>query len=157
LCFARERLGTKPLAELIAPAIDLAEKGFPVDSHLADDLSAHEKNLRRFPATAAIFLTDGRVPKAGEILRQPDLARQLRAVAEKGTDGFYRGEVAKRVVEGVRAGGGIWSEEDLAGYRAVERQPLRGTYRGHEVVTMGPPSGGGIFLLQSLAVLEGFD
>ncbi|HKB15213.1 MAG TPA: gamma-glutamyltransferase [Planctomycetota bacterium] len=155
LSFARERLGTKPLAELLAPAIELAEKGFPVDPHLADDLAGHRKDLERFPASAGTFLPGGKVPRAGEILRQPDLARTLRAIAEKGRDGFYRGEVAKKVVEGVRASGGIWTEEDLAQYRAVEREPIRGTYNGHEVLTMGPPSGGGIFLLQSLAILEG--
>ncbi|MCI0589739.1 MAG: gamma-glutamyltransferase [Planctomycetes bacterium] len=155
LSFARDRLGTKPLADLIAPAIDLAEKGFPVDPHLADDLAGHRKNLERFPAAAAVFLPGGKVPRAGEILRQPDLARTLRAIAEKGRDGFYRGEVAKKVVEGVRASGGIWTEEDLAQYRAVEREPIRGAYNGHEVLTMGPPSGGGVFLLQSLAILEG--
>ncbi|MGH7150270.1 MAG: gamma-glutamyltransferase [Planctomycetota bacterium] len=154
LCFARERLGTKPLAELIAPAIELAEKGFPVDPHLADDLAERRKRLERSPDAAAIFLPGGKVPKAGEVLRQPDLARTLRAIAEKGRDGFYRGEVAKRLVVGVRSSGGIWSEEDLAQYRAVEREPIRGTYGGHEILTMGPPSGGGIFLLQSLAILE---
>ena len=157
LSFARERLGTKPLAELIAPAIELAEKGFPVDPHLADDLADHRKNLEPFPACAAILLPGGKVPRAGETLRQPDLARTLRAIAEKGRDGFYRGEVAKKLVEGVRASGGIWTEEDLAQYRAVEREPIRGAYNGREVLTMGPPSGGGIFLLQSLAILQEFD
>jgi gamma-glutamyltranspeptidase/glutathione hydrolase len=157
LCRARERLGTRPLAELIAPAIELAEKGFPVDPHLADDLAEHRKKIERFPDAAAIFLPAGRAPKAGETLRQPDLARTLRAIAEKGPDAFYRGGVAERLVDGVRRADGIWVGEDLASYRALEREPLRGRYRGHEIVTMGPPSGGGIFLLESLAVLEGFD
>ena len=157
LCLARDRLGSKPLAELLAPAIALAEEGFLVDPHLSDDLDRHARHLSRFPEAARIFLPGGKTPPPGARLRQPDLARVLRAIAKKGPKGFYEGETAERLVEGVREGGGIWTLEDLSQYRAVERPPLRGAYRGLEILTMGPPSGGGVTLLQSLRVLEGFD
>jgi gamma-glutamyltranspeptidase/glutathione hydrolase len=157
LCLVRERLGSMPLARLLAPAIELAEKGFPVDPHLSDDLARHSRNLERFPEAARIFLREGKAPLPGERLLQPDLAWVLRAIAERGPKGFYEGEVAQRLVEGVRDAGGIWTLEDVAGYRSFEREPLRGTYRGYGIVTMGPPSGGGVTLLQSLRVLEAFD
>src|SRR5690606_26745574 len=104
-----------------------------------------------------IFVDRGRVPGEGHVVRQPDLARTLERIAAEGAAGFYRGEVAQRLVEGVRAAGGIWTLEDLAQYRVVEREPVRGRYRGARIVTAPPPSAGGVMVLEILGMLERYD
>src|SRR5690625_6136758 len=113
--------------------------------------------MRRWPETAAIFLPDDQVPEVGQTVRNPDLGKTLRAVAEGGAAGFYRGEVARKLVDGVRAAGGIWTLDDLADYRVVEREPVRLHYRGHELVTAPPPSSGGIAIGQILQIVSAFD
>jgi gamma-glutamyltranspeptidase/glutathione hydrolase len=152
-----ERYGTLPLSELLAPAIRLAEEGFAVDAKYQTLINWRAGAMQRWPETAAIFMPDGEVPALGDTIRQPDLAATLRALAAEGPDGFYRGEVARRLVEGVREAGGIWTMEDLAGYRVVEREPIRTSYRGYELITASPPSSGGIAIAQMLEIVEPFD
>ena len=149
--------GSMNLAELLAPAIRLAEEGFPVDQKYQTLLNFRAHVMLRWPETAAIFMPGDDVPEVGAIIRQPDLARTLRILADQGADGFYRGEVAERLVEGVQAIGGIWTLEDLSGYRVVEREPIRIHYRGHELITASPPSSGGIAIAQILNIIEPYD
>lgn len=152
-----EHYGTLPLSELLAPAIRLAEEGFEVDAKYQTMINWRAATMQRWPETAAIFMPDGEVPALGDTIRQPDLAATLRALAAEGPDGFYHGEVARRLVEGVREAGGIWTMEDLAGYRVVEREPIRTSYRGYELITASPPSSGGIAIAQMLEIVEPFD
>jgi gamma-glutamyltranspeptidase/glutathione hydrolase len=157
MALALERFGTWTLAEAITPALRLAEEGFTVSRDLADSLLALEERLRRWPSTRAVFFRgDERPIGAGELLRQPDLARTLRLIAEQGPDGFYRGEIAARIAAAVREAGGIMTTEDLATYRPRLRAPVLGSYRGHGIVSMPPPSSGGVHLVQMLNILEGF-
>jgi gamma-glutamyltranspeptidase/glutathione hydrolase len=151
------KYGRLPLKRSMQPAIRLAREGFAVYPRLVDDLTRKKPALERSPDARRIFLYQGEVPAAGHILKQPELARSLAVVADKGADGFYQGAFADRLVAGVRRLGGIWTREDLANYRLVEREPLRGSYRGARIVTAPPPSSGGIALLDALNILDGFD
>ncbi|MFC4728137.1 gamma-glutamyltransferase [Coralloluteibacterium thermophilus] len=151
-----ERYGRLPLSASLAPAIRLAREGWTFGSKNHAMLGARREVLARSPAAAALFLPDGQVPEAGTVLRNPDYARTLELLAEHGADGFYRGDYARRLVAGVRAGGGIWSEEDLADYRVVEREPLVFDYRGYRLVTAPPPSSGGIALAAIFNILSGY-
>jgi len=152
-----DNYGSLPLEKLLAPAIRLAEEGFPADKKYHQLLKSRAEVMRRWPETAAIFLPDDQVPEVGQTVRNPDLGKTLRAVAEGGAAGFYRGEVARKLVDGVRAAGGIWTLDDLADYRVVEREPVRLHYRGHELVTAPPPSSGGIAIGQILQIVSAFD
>ncbi|MBV1707747.1 MAG: gamma-glutamyltransferase [Hyphomicrobiales bacterium] len=146
------------LAQLIAPAIRLARDGFTVDDGLALSLRYGAARLRRYPSSAAIFLhPDGTPLVAGDHLVESDLAATLQAIADKGPEGFYRGATAQRLVDAIKAGGGHMSLADLAGYKAVLRQPVTGSYRGHTIISMPPPSSGGVHIVQILNILEGFD
>ncbi len=152
-----EHYGSLPLAELLAPAIRLAEEGFGVDAKYQTLLNFRSHVMLRWEETAEIFMPGGEVPELGTLIVQPDLAVTLRALAEHGHDGFYRGEVAEKLVEGARAEGGIWTLEDLAGYQVIEREPIRTEYRGYELITASPPSSGGIAIAQMLNIIEPFD
>jgi gamma-glutamyltranspeptidase / glutathione hydrolase len=152
-----ENYGTLPLADLLAPAIRLAEEGFEVDAKYQTLLNWRAHVMLRWDETAEIFMPGGDVPEIGTRIVQPDLARTLRAMAERGRDGFYRGEVAEKLVAGAQAEGGIWTLEDLAGYEVVERDPIRTEYRGYELITASPPSSGGIAIAQMLNIIEPFD
>jgi gamma-glutamyltranspeptidase/glutathione hydrolase len=149
--------GTLPLARSLAPAIRLAREGFAVDEHYRRMAGFRLEVMARYPETAGILLDQGAVPEAGATIVQEDLARTLEALAEQGYDGFYRGAVARRLVEGVRAAGGIWTLEDLAQYRVVEREPVRFRYRDLEITTVPPPSSGGVALATMLQILEGYE
>ena len=154
---ALDRFGTMGWAEVIAPAIRLAEEGIVVTPDLADSLAAERETLGRHPASARIFLRpDGSPWQVGDRLVQTDLAATLRRIAAEGPDGFYRGEVARRIVAALAREGGVMTADDLAAYRAVLRAPVRGRYRGYEVVAMPPPSSGGVHLIEMLNVLEGY-
>ena len=148
--------GRLPLKQSLAPAIRLAEEGFPVDGHYRAMARFRRAVLRRSPAAAGIFLHQGEVPAEGALIRQPDLADTLRRLAEKGREGFYGGELAQRLVDGVRQAGGIWSLKDLAQYRVVEREPVRFDYAGRHIVTAALPSSGGIGLATMLNILSGY-
>lgn len=152
-----ENYGSMPLSELLAPAIRLAEEGFPVDQKYQTLLNFRAHIMLQWPETAAIFMDGEDIPELGFMVRQPDLARTLSALAGEGFDGFYRGEVAERLVSGTRDAGGIWTLEDLAAYEAVEREPTRTSYRGYELITASPPSSGGIAIAQILNLVEPYD
>ncbi len=152
-----ERFGTRPIAELAAPAIRLAREGFLVSRFLAEDLADAQADLARHPSTRAIFFRGDRPLQAGERLVQPDLAATLQRFAQGGFDGFYAGDTARAITQQMQRDGGWITAEDLAAYRVVERAPLRGSYRGHEILSMPPPSSGGVALLQMLNLLEPYD
>jgi len=154
---AHEKLGTLPLRDLIAPAIRLAEEGFPLSWDMADDFRDAAKDFRKYPASAKQFLKGDSFYEPDEIWKQPDLGRTLRRIAEQGRDGFYTGETARLLAAGMKENGGLITEADLAAYPAQELPPLRGTYRGYEVITMPPPSSGGTALVEMLNILEGYD
>jgi gamma-glutamyltranspeptidase / glutathione hydrolase len=149
--------GKFSFADLIAPAIALARQGLIVDDDVADSLPLAAKALSSHPSSARIYLRpDGSLPQTGDHLALDDLAATLEAIAAEGPAGFYAGPVAQKIVEAVNATGGRMTIEDLANYHAVERQPVRGTYRGYEVVSMPPPSSGGAHIVEILNILEGF-
>ena len=149
--------GRLPWRRLVAPAIALARDGFVVTDTLARSLSGVLPEMRRYPASLAQFSKGGVPYEAGDVLRQPDLARTLERIAASGPAGFYEGETARLLEEEMKRGGGLITRADLAAYRAVRRAPLRGSYRGYEVVGMPPVSSGGVALLTMLNILEGFD
>ncbi len=149
--------GRLPLALSLAPAIRLARYGFPAYAQYVRMAERRAAALLRSPAAASQFLIAGAAPAEGEPIRQPDLARTLDALARDGQAGFYAGPVAAALVDGVRAAGGIWTLEDLADYRVVERPPVVAYYRGWRLVSAAPPSSGGILLAEMLNMLSGFD
>lgn len=148
--------GRLPLQTSLQPAIRLAREGFPLNDRLRGGIEA-KKNTFSKGAASKVFLQAGAAPPTGTLIRQPDLARTLTDLAEKGPDGFYRGAVAKRLVDGVRKLGGIWSLEDLASYQIKERQPVYGEYHGARIVAAPPPSSGGVALIDALNILSGYD
>lgn len=150
--------GTLSLAEVIAPAIKLAAEGFPVYRRLSENFKRYSERLLKNPASRqAFYKPGGTAYEVGEIFRQPDLAWTLGEIAAHGRDGFYKGEVARKIVAEMDRGGGLISLEDLANYRVIERQPVEGDYRGYRVVSMPPPSSGGLHIIQMLNILENFD
>ena len=157
MALALERYGTISLADALEPAIELAEQGITVSADLADSLKGMQDRLQRWPSSTAVFYKDGGVPyEPGEILVQRDLAASLRLIAEQGPGAFYDGPIAERIVAAVGRAGGHLSLDDFRRYEAVVREPVRGDYRGFEVVSMPPPSSGGVHLVQLLNTLEGF-
>lgn len=158
LLLALERYGTMDRAAVLDPAIRLAEEGFRLTRRQAAEFNRFRPQFLRFPGSARVFVkpdTSDFLP--GERFRQPELAETLRRLRDEGRDGFYRGRTADLIVAEMRRGGGLITHEDLATYEAVERPALVGTYRGHRILTMGPPSSGGIVLLQALNKLEAVD
>ena len=147
------RYGRLALGASLAPAIRLAEEGFPVDVTFQQMARFRLSALRAGADAEDIFLRDGAVPAEGELIRQPDLAETLRRLADQGLAGFYAGETAQRLVEGVQAAGGIWTLEDLSGYTVAERSPLVLEYRDARIVTAPPPSSGGVAMGQILNML----
>ncbi|HEX7416515.1 MAG TPA: gamma-glutamyltransferase, partial [Steroidobacteraceae bacterium] len=141
----------------LAPAIRIARNGFPLYARLQGGLRSKLEVFRRSPEAARVFLLKGEVPPLGFVIRQPQFARTLELLARQGSDAFYHGPLAHTLVSGVRKLGGIWSEQDLADYRAIERRPIIGTYRGARIVSASPPSSGGIALIDALNILAGFD
>lgn len=153
---AHRRFGSLPWAELVQPAVNLAE-GIVVHERLAQSLRSYEDRFRRFPSTAKVFLPGGRAPRVGDRFEQKELAETFRRIAREGKDGFYRGRTAQLVEAEMRRGGGIMTAQDLARYEAKWRDPLRFEYRGHEVISMPPPSSGGATMAEILNILEGYD
>ena len=159
LALAHQRYGSGrlTLAELIAPAIALARDGFEVDDDIADSLPRARVRLGRWPASAKIFLkSDGTALGPDDRLVQRDLANTLEAIAQHGPRAFYEGPIAEKLAAGIRAAGGIMTADDLKNYRPHMRQPVRGRYRGHEIISMPPSSSGGVVLIEMLNVLEGY-
>jgi len=151
------RYGKLPVARSLAPAIKLARDGFPLSTHLHDALASRLEQFKNEPEVARNFLQHGAVPPLAAIIRQPELAATLQYLAQHGLDSFYQGELAKRLVAGVHAQGGNWSEADLAAYRAVERAPIVGQYRGARIVSAPPPSSGGVGLIEALNILAQYN
>jgi gamma-glutamyltranspeptidase/glutathione hydrolase len=159
LATALEKFGSGKftLADLIAPALKLARDGIPVEGDLARSISFFRQTLLRWPSSAKIFAKNGEPLKEGDRLMQGDLAHTLEAIAKHGPDAFYRGEIAEKIAAAVRQAGGVMTAEDLARYRTEILDVVRGTYRGHEVLSMPPPSSGGALLVQLLNILEGYE
>lgn len=158
MAMALEKYGTKSLAEVLVPAIELAENGFPVSYDFAVDLQGLTHLFRKFPASAKVFLKDDGQPyEEGELFVQTDLARTLRLIAKDGPVAFYEGAIAELIVRDMEAHGGLVLLQDLAKYEAVEREPVHGTYKGYEIFSMGPPSSGGVAIVEMLNILEPFD
>ena len=157
LAHLAEHYGQVPLATSLAPAIRLAETGFEVDEHYRKMARFRLAVLQDSTDAARTFLHQGHVPALGHVVRQPELAATLRALAARGRAGFYQGEVADRLVAGVAQAGGIWTLQDLEQYRVIERDPLVFEYAGMRIVSAPPPSSGGVALATMLNTLAGFD
>jgi gamma-glutamyltranspeptidase/glutathione hydrolase len=151
---ARKRFGTKPWADLVRPAVNLA-KGLTVSHALAESLQSEEKKLSRFPDSKRIFLKGGARYEAGDTLVQSELAATLERIQNRGADEFYTGETARLLAAAMQENGGSISLDDLKNYQVVERKPLSGHYRGYDILTAPPPSSGGVGILQMLGMLEG--
>ena len=155
---AHRELGSLPWADLVAPAVALARDGIPITYTLQRSFAANQGRFQQYPSSAAVFAkADGSLYEMGDIWVQPELAATLELIRDHGRDGFYAGENARRLAQFMAAIGGLITEEDLAAYEAVEREPIRGDYRGYEIVSMPPPSSGGVVLVEMLNMLEGYD
>jgi gamma-glutamyltranspeptidase / glutathione hydrolase len=154
LAFAQKKYGKLPLDRVMAPAIKIAREGYPLAWEDARDLE--DADLARFSESHRIFQRNGKFYKPGEILKQPELAKTLERIA-KNADDFYRGEMARQLAASIQKGGGLVTPDDLANYEVKEREPIRGTYRGYDVISAPPPSSGGIALMEILNILEGYD
>ena len=157
LVWMAQHYGRLPLAKSLAPAMRIAREGFQPDARLLDAIAERVDVIKRYPASAALYLDNGVPPKAGWTLKNPDIAHTLELLAAHGNDGFYRGEFAQKLVDGINAAGGKWTLADLSGYAAKERAPLAFDYRGWHIVTAPPPSSGGIVLEEMLNILGGYD
>ena len=158
LLLALAEHGTMTREQVLAPAIKLAEEGFTVTPGLSNSLQGLAERMTKWPSTAKIFYhEDGRALQPGETLKQPELAASLRRIAAQGRDGFYQGETADKIIAAIKGAGGTMTAEDLRDYHSVKREPVRGDYRGYEIVSMPPPSSGGIHIIQILNILEGYD
>ena len=157
-----EHYGRLPLSKSLAPAMRIARAGFQPDARLLDAIAERINVIKRYPASARLYLDNGAAPQAGWVFKNPDIARTLELIAAKGNEGFYGGEMARRLVDGINAAGGKWTLGDLSDYRAKERTPLAFDYRpapdkSWHIVTAPPPSSGGIVLEEMLNILSGYD
>ena len=152
-----EHYGQLPLAASLAPAIRYAKTGFAISERYLTMLKVRAEVLNTYPDSAAIFLTDGKLPELYSILRQPDLAQTLERLGESGWDGFYSGVTADHLLSSVQKAGGIWTKADLAAYQVLEREPVKGVYQGIKITSAAPSSSGGIVLIEALNVLSGYD
>ena len=157
LVHVAERYGKLPLKDSLAPAIRIAREGFPVYGRFARGYAQRSEVMERYPGTREVFLRNGRAPREGDVFKQPELAATLERLAKDGHSGFYRGVTAQRLLAGVKAAGGKWTAQELAGYQVKEREPLRFEYDGWDIVTAPPPSSGGIAIAQMLQILEPWD
>ncbi len=157
LVHLQDKYGRLELKQTLAPAIRIARDGFPVYARFARGYAAKRKVMERYPGTREVFLANGKAPAEGDLFKQPDLAHTLELLAANGFDGFYKGEVAEKLVAGVNAEGGEWTAADLAAYKVREREPIRFEYNGWDIVTAPPSSSGGIALAQMLQILEPYD
>jgi gamma-glutamyltranspeptidase/glutathione hydrolase len=153
---AHRRFGRLPFATVIGPAIQLANDGFVVDDYRSASIGEDSARLVLFPASRATFLPNGRPPIAGTTFNQPELGATLEAIRDSGAAGFYRGRVADLIVAEMERGGGIITHQDLAAYRAIWREPIEISYRGHTIYSMPPASSGGVTMGQILNIMEAF-
>jgi len=157
LCTAQERFGTMELSEVIEPSIGLAAKGFKVDANLEADIDQNLEKLSMFPATARIFCPGGKPLMRGQTLRMKDYARTLTRIAEDGSDVFYKGELAEKVLRDMEENGGLVTRKDMAAYKPNMSEPIRTSYHDYEVISGSPDCSGGRLVLQSLNILENFN
>ena len=159
LDYAFQKYGSKKLtwAQLVEPARKLAADGYVLSARLANLFKSYQKNLEKYEDSKRIFLNNGNFYEEGDTLKQTDLANTLARIEKSGAKGFYEGETARLIADDMKAHGGLITLEDLKSYQPKERVPLRGTYRGYEIITMPPPSSGGIVMLQCLNILEKYD
>ncbi|NNF28007.1 MAG: gamma-glutamyltransferase, partial [Gemmatimonadetes bacterium] len=154
---AHETYGRAEWPTLVEPSVRLAAEGFTVTAQLAESLGRMVERFEEYPASYTQFTKNGAAYMEGDLLVQADLAATLGRIRDQGRDGFYLGETARLLAEEMERNGGMITEEDLDRYEAKEREPVRGTYRGYDVISMAPPSSGGVALVEMLNVLEGFD
>jgi gamma-glutamyltranspeptidase/glutathione hydrolase len=154
---AHERYGSGAWERLVEPAVGLAADGFQLSEALAGSFEYAVRAMERYPVSLAKFTKDGEPYTQGDLWQQPDLALTLERIRDQGRDGFYAGETARLIAQEMERGGGMITEEDLARYQAQERTPIRGTFRGYDIVSMPPPSSGGTALVEMLNILEGYD
>lgn len=152
-----QKHGRLPLQASLAPAIRIAREGFPVYARMAGGYQQRREVMRRYPGTREVYERGGKPIAEGDTFKQPELARTLQLLAEKGFDGFYRGETAKKLLAGVRQAGGHWTAEELSAYQVKQRTPIHFDYHGWKVTTAPPPSSGGIALAEMLQILEPYD
>ncbi len=152
-----EKYGKLSLKKSLAPAIKLARTGFKVDAHYQRMAKFRKPELNKWSASKKLFLHEGDVPPIGHRVKQHNLAKTLELIAEKGNAGFYQGRVAKQMVNAVKKNGGIWSLADLKNYKLIEREPIRGSYRGMRITSAAPPSSGGIAIVNILNIMEPYD
>ncbi len=155
---AWKKFGSLAWDDLLEPAVDLADDGFPLTWSMTDDFRYLRGDFQKYPSSAKVFFKEDTVLfDPGDVWEQPDLYKTLKRIQKYGRDGFYKGETARLIASDMKKNGGLITEADLAAYEAKERVPLRGTYRGYDVYSMPPPSSGGITLIEMLNILEGFD
>jgi gamma-glutamyltranspeptidase/glutathione hydrolase len=152
-----QKFGALTLAQNLAPAIRFAKEGFEVDEHFQKYAKFRKSVLNKFPATAAVYLQNGNEPSVGHLIKQPELANTLELIASQGAKGFYTGDFAKKLINGVNNAGGIWSLADLSNYNVIERTPISGSYNGMQITSAAPPSSGGVTIVDTLNILENFD
>ena len=158
LTLALQQYGTMSLMDVVAPAIQIAEEGYLVSMTFNGMMKDNFEKLSKFPAASKVYLKDGLPYEVGDRIRLTDLAKTYRLIAAKGADVFYKGEIAEAIEKEMKASGtGLITREDLAAYRATMRTPIRGSYRGYEIISMAPPSSGGTHIIQLLNILEGYD
>ena len=155
--YAIKKFGRKRFSDLLMPAAKLAEDGFPLNAGYASRLIANSNDLALFPASRAIFFHEGKLPGKGDVLKQRDLGATYRAIAQNGSDWFYRGSFAKDTAKWMQANGGLLTAADFAGYQIQVREPIRTKYRGYDIVSFPPPSSGGVHVAEMLNILEPFD
>ncbi len=157
LIYALQHYGKLPLSTVIQPAIDIAQKGFLLDSVTAEDFQLHMERFKKYPSSLKVFSKNGEPYKKGDLFIQKDLAKTLTLIKDKGNAGFYSGETAALIIKQVKSMGGYISAKDLEEYKPVEREPVIGNYRGYKIVSMGPSSSGGVALIEMLNILTNYD
>lgn len=157
LVHALEKYGTMKLEEVIQPAISIAEEGFPLSYRMAQSFNYNLSRFNKFPSSQKVFTKNGEPYKEGDIFKQPDLAKTLKLIQKNGARGFYSGETAELMIKQSQELGGYFTKEDLENYKVIEKAPLKGTYKGYDVLSMPPSSAGGIILVEALNILENFN
>lgn len=157
LIYALEKYGTMKLEDVIQPAINLAEDGFPLTHYAARMIESNLKEFKKYESSMKVFSKNGKSFEEGDIFKQTDLAQTLKLIKQNGRDGFYKGKTADLILNQMKKMDGLITLEDLENYKVIERKPVIGTYRGFEIVSMPPSSSGGIVLIKMLNILENFD
>jgi gamma-glutamyltranspeptidase/glutathione hydrolase len=154
---AVEKYGRLPLSEVVAPAVRYARSGYAATPYLCNIINMSEADIRRFPETEKVFMPGGNVPEPGDRIVRTEYADTLETIGKQGPDYLYHGPLGRAIANDTAANDGLITMEDIEGYRIYERPPVRGTYRGYDIVAMAPPSSGGAHIIQMLNIFEGFD